>query len=229
MHASWSTFTITELCNSLQTNGTYNVQSIASYSYASCLLSPHCRRRFGLLRSAADTSPEYQALTLHDLQLAHPVPDWWTQGIVPALQLTAKLPSHKNIDSIVAFYLCPSNTTASLLLTSQDTLRTILWLHLVEQSFEAAQYSIDASLPICETPRLPRCGAGLFLAPTGVGAFECMCHRRVRGSNFVDNAQESCGNRDTDAASSTMLFALVCIIVFQALVLALTLTNKQNL
>lgn len=213
------------LCNILRTSvassAAAGTTDSASYSYAACVTHPLCRRSFGLLRDPGVAYPGFQGSALDDVVSDHVMPQWWATEAHRSLQIdVGGLNSSHGRDAALIRLVCSSDVP-TLFEDEIDSLRMLAWIVQVTMGLETSLHSVNASLPVCE----PR-GAGLFMSPTGVGGFQCSCHQRIRGAHFIDNPAETCGERSTDAASSTMIFALVCIIVFQALVLALALVKN---
>lgn len=216
------------LCSPNFENNSLNL-SVAEATFYGCVFSSACRRLFGLSIDATYTDSQHKLLSIEALLANHGVPtDMWQTSVPRALHISDLGGGDNILNLAMQHFLCSDDSKFSNMASTAQAIQVMSWSLLLTERIESARFAIDSDLPMCaDQAELPRCGAGQFIQHNSAGSFQCACHRQVQGSHYASNADEVCGNREKDASSGAIMFALVCVVVFESLVLATQLSGVQ--
>jgi hypothetical protein len=191
-------------------------------SYLGCLYHEHCRRVFGLYSPHHFGGYAFTDTDVHNLANTLQIPAWWGQRLLPLLanNLNTTHPTYTAIYQLV----CSHRTLST---DSSDSLALVGWGFWLTSMLETHRYQSNGSLPLCNNG-LPTCGPGQMLQPSSSTGFQCSCSQKHKGEFFVhSNSDTQCVTRGIDDTSNAMTTAVISVIVFQSLMLGLTLSQKQ--
>lgn len=191
-------------------------------SYLGCLYHEHCRRVFGLYSQNDFGAYAFTDTDVHTLATDVQVPAWWGHRLLPLLatDLNTTKPTYAAIYQLV----CSDHTLSP---DSSNSLALVGWGFWLTSVLETHRYQSNGSLPLCNNG-LPTCGPGQMLQPSASTGFQCSCSQKHKGDFFVhSNTDTQCVTRGIDDTSNAMTTAVISVIVFQSLMLGLTLSQNK--
>lgn len=196
------------------------VGNLAKVSYLGCLYHEHCRRVFGLYPSSDVPRHAYSSVAPADVQLTVPV--WWEAQLLPLL--TRRLNTTTATFAAARAVFCGDGTLAPAI---GDSLALMSWGFWLTSELEWQRHQSNGSLPLCNNG-LPTCGPGQILQPSTANGFQCACSQKQKGDFFVHSSSDTqCVTRGIDDTSSAMTTAVIAVIVFQSLMLGITLSSNR--